>query len=100
MPFQRRKSGGKNCLSPNVDPNVASYENVASNNAAPKCGFRHRRGGASEMMEMWLQTLRRRNVAPATKNDRPKCDRNLVKTDETSFTMRGRSETDPRPFRA
>ena len=25
---------------------MASYENVASNNAAPKCGFRHKRGGA------------------------------------------------------
>ena len=33
------------------------------NNAAPKCGFRHKCGGASEMMEMWLQTMRRRNVA-------------------------------------
>ena len=27
------------------------------NNAAPKCGFRHKCGGASEMMEMWLQTM-------------------------------------------
>ena len=35
------------------------------------------------------------NTAPATKNDRPKCERNLLKTDETSFTMRGRSEHDP-----
>ena len=39
------------------------------------------------------------NTAPATKNDRPKCERNLVKTDETSFTMRGRSETVPRMIR-
>ena len=36
------------------------------------------------------------NTAPATKNDRPKSQRNLLKTDETSFTMRGRSENDPR----
>ena len=35
-------------------------------NAAPKCGFRHRCGGASEMMEMWLQTMWRRNVASST----------------------------------
>ncbi len=32
-------------------------------------------------------------------NDSPKFQRNLSKTDETSFTMRGRSETVPRPFR-
>ena len=38
-------------------------------------------------------------TAPATKNDRPKCERNLMKTDETSFTMRGRSENDPRIIR-
>ena len=25
------------------------------NNAAPKCGFRHKCGGTSEMMEMWRQ---------------------------------------------
>ena len=31
------------------------------NNAAPKCGFRHKCGGTSEMMEMW-----RRNVASST----------------------------------
>ena len=36
------------------------------NTAAPKCGFRHKCGGASEMMEMWLQTMRRRNVASST----------------------------------
>ena len=36
------------------------------NNAAPKCGFRHKCGGASEMMEMWLQTMWRRNVASST----------------------------------
>ena len=35
------------------------------------------------------------NTAPATKNDRPKSQRNLLKTDETSFPMRGRSENDP-----
>ena len=35
------------------------------------------------------------NTAPATKNDRPKSQRNFLKTDETSFTMRGRSENDP-----
>ena len=39
------------------------------------------------------------NAARATKNDRPKCERNLVKTDETSFPMRGRSENDPRMIR-
>ena len=36
------------------------------------------------------------NTAPATKNDRPKSQRNLLKTDETSFPMRGRSDHDPR----
>ena len=39
------------------------------------------------------------NTAPATKNDRPKSQRNLLKTDETSFTMRGRSDHDPRMIR-
>ena len=39
------------------------------------------------------------NTAPATKNDLPKSEKNLVKTDETSFPMRDRSEHDPRPFR-
>ena len=39
------------------------------------------------------------NTAPATKNDRPKSQRNLLKTDETSFPMRGRSENDPRMIR-
>ena len=36
------------------------------------------------------------NIAPATNNDSPKFERNLLKTAETSFTMRGRSEHDPR----
>ena len=36
------------------------------NTAARKCGFRHKCGGASEMMERWLQTMRRRNVASST----------------------------------
>ena len=40
------------------------------------------------------------NTAPATKNDRPKSQRNLLKTDETSFPMRGRSEHDPSMIRA
>ena len=40
------------------------------------------------------------NTAPATKNDRPESQRNLLKTDETSFPMRGRSEHDPRMIRA
>ena len=39
------------------------------------------------------------NTAPAAKNDRPKSPRNLLKTDETSFTMRGRSDHDPRMIR-
>ena len=39
------------------------------------------------------------NTSPATKNDAPKLPRNFSKTDEASFTMRGRSETVPRPFR-
>ena len=56
----------KSCLSPNVGPNVASSENVAPNNAAPKCGFKHKCGGASKMMEMWRQTMRRQNVASST----------------------------------
>ena len=40
------------------------------------------------------------NTAPATKNDRPKSQRNLLKTDETSFPMRDRSENDPTMIRA
>ena len=39
------------------------------------------------------------NTAPATKNDRPNSQRNLLKTDETSFPMRGRSDHDPRMIR-
>ena len=39
------------------------------------------------------------NTAPATQNDHPTSTRNLMKTAETSFPMRGRSEHDPRPFR-
>ena len=39
------------------------------------------------------------NTAPATKNDRPKSQRNLLKTDETSFPMRGRSDHDPSMIR-
>ena len=38
------------------------------------------------------------NTAPATQNDHPTSGRNLRKTAETSFPMRGRSETVPRPF--
>ena len=57
----------KNSLSPNVCPNVVALsENVTSNNVAPKCGVRHKCGGASEMMEMWRQTMRRQNVASGT----------------------------------
>ena len=40
------------------------------------------------------------NTAPATKNDRPESQRNWLKTDETSFPMRGRSDHDPRMIRA
>ena len=40
------------------------------------------------------------NTAPATKNDRPESQRNLLKTDETSFPMRGRSDHDPSMIRA
>ena len=39
------------------------------------------------------------NTAPATKNDRPKSQRNLLKTAETSFPMCGRSEHDPTMIR-
>ena len=39
------------------------------------------------------------NTAPATKNDRPKSQRNLLKTAETSFPMRGRSDHDPTMIR-
>ena len=39
------------------------------------------------------------NTAPATKNDRPESQRNLLKTDETSFPMRSRSEHDPSMIR-
>ena len=40
------------------------------------------------------------NTAPATKNDRPNSQRILLKTDETSFPMHGRSENDPTMIRA
>ena len=39
------------------------------------------------------------NTAPATQNDHPTSGRNLRKTAETSFPMRGRSETVPRMIR-
>ena len=39
------------------------------------------------------------NTAPATQNDHPTSDRNLLKTAETSFPMRDRSEHDPRMIR-
>ena len=39
------------------------------------------------------------NTAPATQNHHPTSSRNLMKTAEASFPMRGRSEHDPRPFR-
>ena len=39
------------------------------------------------------------NTAPATQNDDPTSGRNLRKTGETSFPMRGRSEHDPRMIR-
>ena len=40
------------------------------------------------------------HTAPATQNGHPTSGRNLRKTAETSFPMRGRSETVPRPFRS
>ena len=40
------------------------------------------------------------NTAPATQNDHLTCGRNVRKTSETSFPMRGRSENDPRMIRA
>ena len=40
------------------------------------------------------------NTAPATQNDSPKFCKNFSKTDETSITMRDRSETIPRMIRA
>ena len=40
------------------------------------------------------------NTSPVTQNDHPKSDRNLLKTAETSFPMRGRSENDPSTFRS
>ena len=39
------------------------------------------------------------NTAPATQNDHPTSDRNLLKTGETSFPMRDRSDHDPRTIR-
>ena len=39
------------------------------------------------------------NTAPATKNDLPKSETNLLKTAEVSFPMRDRSETVPRMIR-
>ena len=39
------------------------------------------------------------NTAPATQNDHPTSDRNLLKTAETSFPMRDRSENDPSMIR-
>ena len=39
------------------------------------------------------------NTAPATQNDHPTSHRNLLKTAETSFPMRGRSDHDPTMIR-
>ena len=39
------------------------------------------------------------NTAPATQNEHPRSDRNLLKTDQTSFPMRDRCEHDPRMIR-
>ena len=39
------------------------------------------------------------NTAPATQNDHPTSHRNYLRTAETSFTMRDRSEHDPRMIR-
>ena len=39
------------------------------------------------------------NTAPATKNNLPKSETNLLKTAEVSFPMRDRSENDPRMIR-
>ena len=40
------------------------------------------------------------NTAPATQNDHLTCGRNVRKTSETSFPIRGRSENDPSMIRA
>ena len=40
------------------------------------------------------------NTAPATQNDHPTSDRNLLKTAEVAFPMRDRSENDPTMIRA
>ena len=45
---------------------LRNHGNVASNNEASKCGVRHKCGGASEIMEMWRQTMWRQNVASGT----------------------------------
>ena len=45
---------------------LRNHGNVASNNVASKCGVRHKCGGASEIMEMWRQTMWRQNVASGT----------------------------------
>ena len=39
------------------------------------------------------------NTAPGTKNDSPKFQKHFSKTDETSITMRDRSELDPTMIR-
>ena len=52
--------------------------------------------GAAAVIVQPRQILRR---PPATKIDNPKYERNLTKTDETSFTMRDRSENDPTMIR-
>jgi len=40
------------------------------------------------------------NIAPATQNDMPKYEENVLKTVEASFTMRGRFDHDPSVIRA
>ena len=40
------------------------------------------------------------NTAPATQNEHPRSDRNFLKTAETSFPMRDRSDHDPTMIRA
>ena len=61
---------------------------------------RHIRNVISNVRRNKCHTPNSPNTAPATQNDHATSGRNLRKTAETSFPMRGRSEHDPRMIRS
>ena len=75
------------CHCPN-SPNTAP----ATKNESHDCSLSHMKRYIYIAQSNMCHSRNSPNTAPATKNDRPKSQRNLLKTAETSFTMRGWSE--------